>query len=109
MMAGRTVTRLYDSPNEARQVVGDLESAGVPHDDISMVVSNHDRKAGTGAAAGGTAGAVIGGGAGLLAGLGALAIPGVGPVVAAGWLISTVVGAVAGGAAGAATGVSLEL
>jgi hypothetical protein len=109
MMAGRTVTRLYDSPSEARQVVGDLESAGVPHDDISMVASNHDRheddnKAGTGAAAGGTAGAVIGGGAGLLAGLGALAIPGVGPVVAAGWLISTVVGAVAGGAAGAATG-----
>jgi hypothetical protein len=61
MMAGRTVTRLYDSPSEARQVVGDLESAGVPHDDISMVASNHDRheddnKAGTGAAAGGLQG-----------------------------------------------------
>ena len=111
-MARRSLTRLYDSPSEARQVVADLEAAGVPQDDISMVASNRDdwhrpegdTKAGTGAAAGGTAGAVIGGGAGLLAGLGALAIPGLGPVVAAGWLISTAVGAIAGGAAGAATG-----
>ena len=35
---------------------------------------------------------------------GMLAIPGVGPVVAAGWLVATAVGAVAGGAAGAAVG-----
>ena len=35
-------------------------------------------------------------GAGLLAGLGMLAIPGVGPVVAAGWLVTTIAGAVAG-------------
>jgi hypothetical protein len=33
-----------------------------------------------------------------------LAIPGVGPVVAAGWLVATAVGAVAGAAAGGATG-----
>ena len=47
---------------------------------------------------------MIGGGAGLLAGLGMLAIPGVGPVVAAGWLVSTLVGAAAGAGVGAASG-----
>jgi hypothetical protein len=46
----------------------------------------------------------VGGGVGLLAGLGMLAIPGVGPVVAAGWLVATAVGAAAGAAAGGATG-----
>jgi len=49
-------------------------------------------------------GAAIGGGAGLLAGLGLLAIPGLGPVVAAGWLASTALGAVAGGATGGLIG-----
>jgi hypothetical protein len=33
-----------------------------------------------------------------------MAIPGVGPVVAAGWLVSTLAGAVAGGAAGSVIG-----
>jgi hypothetical protein len=42
--------------------------------------------------------------AGLLAGLGMLAIPGVGPVVAAGWLVATAVGAIAGAGAGGVTG-----
>ena len=46
----------------------------------------------------------IGGAAGLLAGLGLMAIPGVGPVVAAGWLVSTLTGAVAGGATGGVIG-----
>ncbi|MGV8953137.1 MAG: hypothetical protein ACOH2M_18715, partial [Cypionkella sp.] len=56
--------------------------------------------AGTGAGIG----ALLGGAGGLLAGLGALAIPGIGPVVAAGWLVSTALGAVAGAAVGGATG-----
>jgi hypothetical protein len=49
-------------------------------------------------------GAAVGGAAGLLAGLGLMAIPGVGPVVAAGWLVSTLAGAAAGGAAGSVVG-----
>jgi hypothetical protein len=49
-------------------------------------------------------GAAVGGTAGLLAGLGLMAIPGVGPVVAAGWLVSTLAGAAAGGAAGSVVG-----
>ena len=110
-MATKTLTFLYHSYAEAERVVSDLEAAGVPHDDISIVSNDpayRDRDiarepgertttgAGTGAAIGGTAGAT----AGLLAGLGLLAIPGIGPVVAAGWLASTL----AVGAAGAATG-----
>ena len=109
-MATRTITRLYDAYADAAQVVTDLDSAGVPDSDISIVTNNRDDRhategnAGTGAATGASAGALIGGGAGLLAGIGALAIPGIGPVVAAGWLVSTLAGAVTGGAAGAATG-----
>ena len=52
--------------------------------------------AGLGAAAGGTIGA--------LTGLGLMAIPGVGPVVAAGWLVSTLAGAAAGAATGGVLG-----
>jgi hypothetical protein len=50
-----------------------------------------DRAEGAGKGAG--IGAGLGGAAGLLAGLGLLAIPGLGPVVAAGWLAATAVGA----------------
>lgn len=120
-MTIRTFTHLYDSYDQAALVVGQLESAGVPHSDISIVGANHDNrttptttttapgttgvvdpdsKAGTGA----SLGTVLGGGAGLLAGIGALAIPGVGPVVAAGWLIATLTGAGAGAAAGGLLG-----
>ena len=108
-----TITHLYDSYPEAERVVGELEAAGVPHDDISIVGRNAATSsttghvtdtAHTGAGAGASLGTVIGGGAGLLAGIGALAIPGIGPVVAAGWLIATVTGAGAGAAAGGLLG-----
>ncbi|MBV8963812.1 MAG: hypothetical protein JOY67_02950 [Hyphomicrobiales bacterium] len=110
----RTVTGLFDSYDEAADAVRDLEAAGIPHNDISIVANNADNRwsaperaadeAGSGAAAGASMGAALGGGAGLLAGLGLLAIPGLGPVVAAGWLAATAVGAVAGGAAGGLVG-----
>ncbi|MFZ5719527.1 MAG: hypothetical protein ACOY5Y_08700 [Pseudomonadota bacterium] len=115
----RTITRLFNSHTEAMSAVTDLEAAGIPHDDISLIASNgdnwhdghkHDRagdddnEAAEGAGKGATTGGLIGGGAGLLAGLGMLAIPGLGPVVAVGWLASTAVGAVAGAAAGGAAG-----
>jgi hypothetical protein len=124
-----TISRLFDNYSTAQQAVRDLEAAGVPHSDISIVASNadgwysadqpaagvgtpnridrnangiDDRAEGSGAGAG--IGAVVGGGAGLLAGLGLLAIPGLGPVVAAGWLASTALGAVVGGTAGGLIG-----
>ncbi len=109
-----TITGLFDTYQHASEAVGRLESAGVPHSDISIVASNADdtwqgtdradQTTTTGAGTGATAGTVLGGGAGLLAGLGMLAIPGVGPVVAAGWLVATITGAGVGAAAGGLLG-----
>ncbi len=109
-----TVTGLYDVYEDAQRAVRDLETAGVPHRDISLVANNshggHEAadhqadKAGDDAGKGAVAGTVVGGAGGLLAGLGLLAIPGLGPVVAAGWLLSTVVGAGVGAAVGGAAG-----
>ncbi|MBP2236977.1 hypothetical protein J2Z31_003491 [Sinorhizobium kostiense] len=107
----RTVTGLFDDYEAARDAVSDLEAAGVPSDDISIVANNTGDRystessnaaegAGTGAGLGAAGGGVIG----LLTGLGLMAIPGVGPVVAAGWLASTAAGAAAGAVAGGAAG-----
>ena len=126
-----TITRLYDDHVSAERAVRDLEAAGIPHKDISIMSNNadswykggradttapgtprgridrdqdgvDDRAEGAGTGAG--IGATIGGAAGLLAGLGLLAIPGLGPVVAAGWLASTALGALAGGTTGGVIG-----
>ena len=119
-----TISRLYDTHNDAQQAVRRLESAGVPHSDISIVANNSDswfnsdkkvdrdrdgvddRAEGAGKGAG--IGAGVGGTAGLLAGLGLLAIPGLGPVVAAGWLAAAAVGAAAGAATGGIVGALTE-
>jgi len=37
-----TIARLYDDYATASRVMNDLESAGVPHADISIVASNAD-------------------------------------------------------------------
>lgn len=127
----KTITRLFDTHTEALGAVEDLERAGIDHDRISLVSNNSDNwhkghhhsggapgaggplgdrngdgenDVAEGAGKGATTGGLLGGGAGLLAGLGMLAIPGLGPVVAAGWLVSTAVGAAIGAAAGGATG-----
>lgn len=110
----RTISRLFDTRGQAESAVRDLESSQVPANDISLIARHggEDRsfadgdktEAGEGAGKGAATGGLVGGGAGLLAGLGMLAIPGLGPVVAAGWLASTAVGAIAGAAAGGAAG-----
>lgn len=113
-------TRLFDTYEHATQAVADLEASGVPHRCISLVANNSDNRYGNsvavddeadpndavadGAGTGASVGTVIGGGAGLLAGLGLLAIPGVGPVVAAGWLVATALGAGVGAASGGLLG-----
>jgi len=112
MKTMKTVTGLFDNYDDASDAVGELEASGVPHDDISIVSSNSDNqhpagdgsKAADDAAGGAGLGAAIGGAGGLLAGLGLMAIPGVGPVVAAGWLAATAVGAVGGAVVGGAAG-----
>jgi hypothetical protein len=107
----KTVSALYDTYDAARSAVSALETAGIPHSDISIVANNSESwhradesNAAGGAGAGAGVGAAVGGVGGLLTGLGIMAIPGVGPVVAAGWLIATAVGAATGAAVGAATG-----
>jgi hypothetical protein len=125
------ITRLFDNYSDAARAVSELERAGIPADDVSIVANNSegwyrdggpdvrrdadggriidrdhdgvdDRTEGAGAGAG--IGATVGGVAGLLAGLGLLAIPGIGPVVAAGWLASTAALAAAGGVTGGIIG-----
>ena len=107
------ISAMFDDYQAATNAVQRLKSAGIPSDDISIVGGNQEMRSGSaplstdeGSAAGTGAatGAVVGGGAGLLAGLGLLAIPGLGPVVAAGWLASTLAGAAVGTAAGGLIG-----
>ncbi|MGU3575108.1 hypothetical protein ACLBWZ_06240 [Brucellaceae bacterium C25G] len=102
----KTLNQLFDNYTQARNVVIQLEAAGIPYKDISIVAYNEDKStdAAEGASVGAGIGATIGAGGGLLAGLGMLAIPGIGPVVAAGWLSATLAGAFGGAVAGGATG-----
>lgn len=96
------LTHSYETFEDARNVVRRLEDEGVPASQISLIGRQQTGDEGTarGAALGGAAG----GAAGLLAGLGLVAIPGIGPVVAVGWLASTLVGASAGVLAGGLIG-----
>lgn len=113
-MATRTLTAMFDRYDQAAEAVRQLEAAGIPHGDISIVSNDAEHRqyhdadgddsTGTGTGTGASLGTILGGGAGLLAGLGMLAIPGLGPVVAAGWLASMLVGAGVGAAAGGVVG-----
>lgn len=119
-MATQTLTALFDAYGHAADAVRRLEAAGVPHDNISLVSNDatHGQYHGaipgdagpmpdehvSGTGAGASLGTLLGGGAGLLAGLGFLTLPGLGPVVAVGWLASTLVGAGVGAAAGGLVG-----
>ena len=115
------ISRLFDTYEHASQAVADLEASGVPHSAVCLIANNSDGRyndsvvapvpgadgtdaAADGAGTGASVGTVIGGGAGLLAGLGMLAIPRIGPVVAAGWLVATALGAGLGAASGGLLG-----
>jgi hypothetical protein len=120
----KTISRLYDDYPTAVQAVKELQNAGVSDSDISIVSNNseawYDRdikgvkredlkhadrdKAGENAGIGAGIGAALGGTAGLLTGLGIIAVPGLGPVVAAGWIAATALGAAAGGVTGGILG-----
>lgn len=129
----KTIVGLFDSFNEAQNVVQELVNSGFARERISLVANDargeygnvlRSREVGEtsvaeGAGAGAVGGGVLGGVLGLLVGLGALAIPGVGPIIAAGPLAaalgtvgaSTVVGAgigaVSGGLLGALVGAGI--
>jgi hypothetical protein len=123
----KTISALFDSYAEATHAVARLEQAGVSGRDISLMSNDQTinrttsgdytyrdtgEDAASGAGAGAGIGAAAGGAAGLLAGLGIIAIPGIGPLVAAGWVASTLVGAGvgagAGGIVGALTGAGMS-
>lgn len=105
-----TLTKVYERHDVARQVVRELETAGFSSSSITLlankIISDQYNDVGnaTEAETGVGVGAVVGGATGLLTGLGVLAIPGLGPVVAAGWLATTALGAVAGGVTGGLVG-----
>lgn len=109
-----TVTALFDTYEDASRTLHDLQAASIASTDLSLishrgdtsheVIVDGEDKTASGAGTGAGIGTVLGGGAGLLAGLGIMAIPGIGPVVAAGWLVATAVGAVAGATAGGLIG-----
>jgi uncharacterized membrane protein len=115
----KTVSAIFDTYAEASNAVSRLKQAGIPGRDISLMSNDQtvDRSkygdyaynetaddAAGGAGTGAGLGAAAGGAAGLLAGLGLIAIPGIGPLVAAGWVASTLVGAAAGAGAGGIVG-----
>lgn len=117
----RTVVGLFDRFDDAQQAVRALNEANFERGYINLVARDatgeYERNLKSGEAApeanvvegnrsgeGAGIGAILGGLGGLLIGLGALAIPGIGPVLAAGPLVSALVGTGAGAMAGGLVG-----
>jgi hypothetical protein len=110
----KTIVGMYDHFENARQVVQELVNSGIDRARISLIAGDREGRYATDLkrdvddgdtiAGGAATGAVVGGLGGLLLGLGALAIPGIGPVIAAGPIVSTLVGAGVGAAVGGLVG-----
>jgi uncharacterized membrane protein len=110
----KSVFCIANQRNQAEQIVEDLQDAGFPLTDISILypdaTSRHDighekhTKAPEGATAGAATGGIAGGVLGLLAGIGALAVPGIGPFIAAGPIMAALSGAAVGAATGGLVG-----
>jgi uncharacterized membrane protein len=113
-MSKTSVFCIATSHSQAERIVENLQKAGFPAAEISVLLpadeGKHDighvksSKAPEGATTGAVTGGVTGGVIGLLAGIGALAIPGVGPLIAAGPIIAALSGAAVGGATGGIVG-----
>lgn len=113
-MSKTSVFGIVKTHSQAENIVENLQDAGFPASEISVLLPDsegkHDighvkaTKAPEGATTGATAGGVTGGVLGLLAGIGALAIPGVGPFIAAGPIMAALSGAALGGATGGLVG-----
>jgi hypothetical protein len=113
-MSKSSVFGIVKSHSQAEQIVQDLQDAGFPASEISILLPDnegkHDighvkaTKAPEGATTGAATGGVTGGVLGLLAGIGALAIPGVGPFIAAGPIMAALSGAAVGATTGCIVG-----
>ena len=105
---------IYPSIAQAERAVDTLVQGHFSHDDISVLLPDHQgskdfahekhTKAPEGTATGVATGGTIGGTLGLLAGIGALAIPGLGPFIAAGPIMGALAGLGVGGAVGGFVG-----
>ncbi len=114
----KTVVGIFNSVQEAENAVSELERAGIPRGDISLVAHKHaigyksdtettDKTSDVVADAG--IGAAIGGVGGLLlSAAGALTIPVIGPILAAGPIAAALTGAGVGAAAGGLIGALTE-
>lgn len=119
----KTVVGLFDYIEDAESTVIRLEKAGIDRHDISVMADETHRRAtqfsedsasaaedkGEVIAVDAVAGAALGGATGLLMALTGLVIPGFGPVVAAGWLVSTLAGAAVGAGMGGLVGAGIPL
>ena len=113
-MSKTSVFGIVKTHSQAEKIVEDLQEAGFPVSEISVLLPDnegkHDighvkaTKAPEGATTGATTGGVTGGVLGLLAGVGALAIPGVGPFIAAGPIMAALSGAAVGATTGGVVG-----
>ncbi|AZO01540.1 hypothetical protein EJ066_25050 [Mesorhizobium sp. M9A.F.Ca.ET.002.03.1.2] len=91
----RTISKLFDSRDQAAHAVAALQAAGVSHEQISVIGPYDDE---IGAVLRGPGGTAFGAAAGLLIGLGAFGATGVDPVGAAAGMV--LVGAACGSFAG---------
>ncbi|MET3579662.1 hypothetical protein ABID19_002693 [Mesorhizobium robiniae] len=91
----RTISRLFDSHDEAARAVAALQAAGISHEQISVIGPYDDE---IGAVMRGPGGAALGAAAGLLVGLGAFGATGIDPVGAVAGMV--LVGGACGGFAG---------
>jgi len=110
----KTIIGSFDRMDDADRAARTLRNAGFLDSDINFIANDVRRDDGkarvvetgtaSGAATGAVAGGALGGAAGLAASLMGLAIPGIGPILAAGPIVATLVGAGAGAAAGGLIG-----
>lgn len=91
----RTISKLFDSRDQAARAIAALQAAGVSHEQISVIGPYDDE---IGAALRGPGGTAFGAAAGLVIGLGAFGATGIDPVGAAAGMV--LVGAACGGFAG---------
>lgn len=118
-MSKSSVFGIVKTRTQAEQIIQDLQTAGFPVSEISILLPDnegkHDighvkaTKAPEGATTGAATGGVTGGVLGLLAGIGALAIPGVGPFIAAGPIMAALSGAAIGATTGGVVGALIGL
>ena len=118
-MSKSSVFGIVKTHAQAEKIVEDLQAAGFPESEISILLPDnegkHDighvkaTKAPEGATTGAATGGVTGGVLGLLAGVGALAIPGVGPFIAAGPIMAALSGAAIGATTGGVVGALIGL